>query len=93
MLRAKDAAHYYMIEIPESGEDFLCLRLTLVVALAHTIVCRTGIATRDGFEGIYVSRVGDDTGGRWARGLFVKQLHGACVLSRPCRPASVLGMK
>ena len=31
VLRARDAAHYYMIEIPESG-----------------------IATRDGFEGIYV---------------------------------------
>jgi hypothetical protein len=53
VLRAKDAAHYYMIEIPESG-----------------------IATRDGFEGIYISRVGDDTGGRWAQGLYMDQLHG-----------------
>lgn len=81
MLRAKDAAHYYMIEIPESGERILCLRLALLVA--HTIVCLTGIATRDGFEGIYVSRVGDDTGGRWARGLFVEQLHGAILWSTP----------
>ena len=53
VLRALDAAHYYLIEIPESG-----------------------IATRDGFEGIYISRIGDDTGGRWARGLHVQQLHG-----------------
>ena len=34
----------------------------------------SGIATRDAFEGIYISRVGDDTGGRWARGLFVEQV-------------------
>ena len=53
VLRGRSAAHYYMIEFPESG-----------------------IATRDGFMGVYVSRVGGDTGGRWARGLFVDQLHG-----------------
>ena len=36
----------------------------------------SGIATRDGFMGVYISRVGDETGGRWARGLYVEQLHG-----------------